>query len=338
MALPDDEAQVQEIETQSYVLDALFCEDLCCDEDFDGNGNVEDSDYWETLRKDQPFLAINLLEKDPLWEDDEELQSLISKEEQTHVCNASVTSDGYLIQARNEALSWIFSVKHYYAFSAFTSLLAVNYFDRFVSNVRFQRDKPWMSQLAAVACLSLAAKVEETQVPLLLDLQVVESKFLFEAKTIQRMELLVLSALQWKMHPVTPFSFLRHIIRRLSLKDHMLWELLGRFQSHLLSIIADHRFLCYLPSVLATATILHIINEIEPCNFLEYQNELLSVLKINKNHLDECYKVILDSLGSNGSVNSYQMCGLGSPRDVMDGYFISDSSNDSWPMVPSVSP
>lgn len=58
--------------------------------------------------------------------------------------------------------------------------------------------------------------------------------------------------------------------------------------------LPDHRFLCYLPSVLATATILHIINEIEPCNFLEYQNELLSVLKINKvlmNNTDECLNV-----------------------------------------------
>lgn len=166
-----DEPQLQEIGTQSLVLDALFCEELCCEEDFDGNGTDQDTEYWETLRKDQPFLPLNLVENDPLW-DDNELRSLISKEEQTHVCYASVSSDGYLIEARNEALSWIFTVKHHYAFSALTSLLAVNYFDRFVSNVRFQRDKPWMSQLAAVACLSLAAKVEETEVPLLLDLQV----------------------------------------------------------------------------------------------------------------------------------------------------------------------
>ncbi|XP_028073141.1 cyclin-D3-1-like [Camellia sinensis] len=51
----------------------------------------------------------------------------------------------------------------------------------------------WMEkdcQLVAVACLFLAAKVEETQVSLLLDFQVEESKFVIKAKTIQRMELL----------------------------------------------------------------------------------------------------------------------------------------------------
>ncbi|CAL5331135.1 unnamed protein product [Camellia sinensis] len=45
-------------------------------------------------------------------------------------------------------------------------------------------------------------------------LLVEESKFVFEAKTIQRMELLVLSTLQWKMNPVTPLSFVDHIVRR----------------------------------------------------------------------------------------------------------------------------
>ncbi|PHT71053.1 Serine/threonine-protein kinase CTR1 [Capsicum annuum] len=43
---------------------------------------------------------------------------------------------------------------------------------RFISGFCFQKDKPWMRQLAAVVCLSIAAKMEETQVPLLLDLQV----------------------------------------------------------------------------------------------------------------------------------------------------------------------
>ncbi|KAF6170245.1 hypothetical protein GIB67_035350 [Kingdonia uniflora] len=77
-----------------------------------------------------------------------------------------------------------------------------------------------MTQLVIVACLSLAAKVEETQVPLLLDLQVEETKYVFEAKTIQRMELLVLSKLHWKMNPVTPLLFVDHIIRWLGLKTH----------------------------------------------------------------------------------------------------------------------
>lgn len=37
-----------------------------------------------------------------------------------------------------------------------------------------QQGKAWMIQLLSVACLSLAAKMEETEVPLSLDLQVEE--------------------------------------------------------------------------------------------------------------------------------------------------------------------
>lgn len=38
--------------------------------------------------------------------------------------------------------------------------------------LNLQKGKAWTTQLLAVACLSLAAKMEETEVPLSLDLQV----------------------------------------------------------------------------------------------------------------------------------------------------------------------
>lgn len=160
--------------------------------------------------------------------------------------------------------------------------------------------------------------------------QVKDTKYVFEAKTIQRMELLVLSTLQWKMHPVTPLSFLDHIIRRLGLKTHLHWEFLRLCERLLLSVVSgkkikkkkkqkpitlsfyafdkelfshkrisdfyffffgfcfeinfcsDSRFMGYLPSVLATATMMRIIDHVEPCNAMEYQNQLLGVLKTSK--------------------------------------------------------
>ncbi|KAF6139256.1 hypothetical protein GIB67_021466 [Kingdonia uniflora] len=129
-----------------------------------------------------------------------------------------------------------------------------------------------MTQFVVVACLSLAAKVEETQIPLLSDLQAEETKYVFEAKTIQRMEPFVLFKLHWKMNPVTPLSFVDHIIRRLRLKTRHHWEFLNKCEDLLVCVLADYRFVGYLPSVLAIAILLHIINQIEPCNLLEYQN------------------------------------------------------------------
>nr|GMD26910.1 cyclin-D3-1-like [Ipomoea batatas] len=65
-----------------------------------------------------------------------------------------------------EAVWWILKVNVHYRFSPLTPILAINYLDRFLSSLQYQEDKLWMIHLAAVACVSLAAKVEETQVPL----------------------------------------------------------------------------------------------------------------------------------------------------------------------------
>jgi cyclin D3 len=163
MALQDEETQ--QLQNPPMVFDALFCEE----ESFEEEDGIEEEESGNV--KKLSFLPLVLLENDLVWEDDE-LVSLISKEGETHVCLSNLISDGSLMVARKEAVDWILRVKAHYGFTALTAVLAVNYFDRFASSLTFKRDMPWMAQLAAVACLSLAAKVEETQVPLLLDLQV----------------------------------------------------------------------------------------------------------------------------------------------------------------------
>lgn len=151
--------------------------------------------------------------------------------------------------------------------------------------------------------------------------QVEGTKYVFEAKNIQRMELLVLATLQWKMQPVTPLSFIDHVIRRIRLKPHLHLEFLRRCERLLLSVVSGKhprnflwgklnifdkyegqrkrfiyswavvhkfsnivgsRFVGYLPSVLATATMMHVIYQVEPCNHIEYENQLLGVLEISK--------------------------------------------------------
>ncbi|KAF4374071.1 hypothetical protein F8388_007977 [Cannabis sativa] len=165
-----------------------------------------------------------------------------------------------------------------------------------------------------------------------------DAKYMFEAKTIQRMELLVLSTLQWKMHPVTPLSFLDHIIRRLGLKSHLHWEFLRRCERLLLSLVSDSRFVCYLPSVLATATMMRVIDHVEPCKAIDYQNQLLGVLKINKEKVNDCYNLIIElSNAYNNPLKRKNEVVPGSPSGIIDAIFSSDNSNDSWSAESSVS-
>ncbi|KZV18428.1 hypothetical protein F511_19204 [Dorcoceras hygrometricum] len=331
--------QEQEPLLQNSIFDALYCEEERFDVDLSGGSGFrvsEIDDFNDISGKPFAFLC----ERDLFWED-EELLSLLSKEkEQAHLSYDVISSDGCLKMVRNEAVKWMLKGASCYGFNAMTAVLAVNYFDRFIASVFFQKDKPWMSQLLAVACLSIAAKVEETQVPLLVDFRVEESKYLFEAKTIQRMELLVLSTLKWKMNPVTPISYIDHIVRRLGLIGNLHWEFLGRCQSLILSIITDCRFMRYLPSVIASATMLDVIREIEPCKVSEFHNQFTSLFNMNKDKLDECHKLVMEVLDGHvhklGRKRKHASI-PSSPSGVVDAYFSSDSSNDSWAFASSAS-
>lgn len=172
MALREETQDAQQ-HSPSF-LDALLCEEQDTfeeeeEDDFDAETETNNND--DPSERKLQSLPLILLDNDLFWEDDE-LVSLISKEGETHLCFRNLIADGALEGPRVEAVSWISKVCAHYGFSALTTVLAVNYFDRFITSLRFQRDKPWMTQLTAVACLSLAAKMEETHVPLLLDLQV----------------------------------------------------------------------------------------------------------------------------------------------------------------------
>ncbi|XP_048131295.1 cyclin-D3-1-like isoform X2 [Rhodamnia argentea] len=335
---PSDSQQEEQERLQSSLLfDALYCSEEHWEEE-DEEEELASDGLLSGERDHRLLSPRTLLDQDLLWED-EELASLFSKEE-PNGAGSNLESDPALADARREAVEWMMRVHAHYAFSALTALLAVNYWDRFMCSFPLQEEKPWMTQLSAVACLSLAAKVEETQVPLLIDFQVDDSSPVFEAKNIQKMELLVLSSLKWKMNPVTPLSFLDYMTRRLGLTGHLCWEFLRRCEHVLLSVISDCRLTCFLPSVIAASTMLHVINGLKPRLGVEDQTQLLGILGMGMDKIDACYKLIDDraSRGQNYPHNKRKFGSVpGSPRGVMEMCFSSDSSNDSWAVAAAAS-
>lgn len=145
-----------------YPIDSLYCEEQSWEDD-----EVEELSYGVEELRSADSMAMS--DEAMRWED-EELLSLSAKEKETNP--GYCLSDQLLASSRSAAVDWMMKVVASYSFSAAAAVLAVNYLDRFLASLHFDREKPWMAQLAAVACLSLAAKVEETHVPLLLDLQV----------------------------------------------------------------------------------------------------------------------------------------------------------------------
>nr|XP_043617555.1 cyclin-D3-1-like [Erigeron canadensis] len=316
------------------LLDSLYCEEKHYWEEENEQQQQVDS-YTTCLENEDDendtnsscINNCNISHQDLFWEDDE-LSSLISKEQ----LNDGSTGD----KNRREMVEWVMEVASHYSFATLTVVLAVNYLDRFLEKFdskKFQQ-QPWITQLTCVSCLSLAAKVEETHVPLLLDLQMDGSKYVFEGKTIQKMEMLILSTLEWKMNPVTPLSFLDFITRRLGLSPFLSLQFLKRCESLLLCLLPEERFRCYLPSVVATATMMHVINNLEPCIGIRYKSQLLGILGINKEEVEDCWKEIQEiTCGRNsGRVFNKRKFGLvpGSPDAVMDMSF---SSDESWSVV-----
>ncbi|XP_058781178.1 cyclin-D3-2-like [Vicia villosa] len=325
--------------SHTFLMDTLYCSEEHWEEQDELEHEYDNVSLNNTITNS---TQSSFLETDMFW-DDEELKSLLSKEQQNPL-HIFLQTNPVLESARRESIDWILKVSSHYSFSPLTAVLAVNYLDRFLFSFRFQNEKPWMTQLSAVACLSLAAKVEETQVPLLLDLQVEESRYLFEAKTIKKMEILVLSTLGWKMNPATPLSFIDYMIRRLGLKDCLCWEFLHRCEDVVLSVIrSDSKFMSYLPSVLATATMIHVFDSVEASLGDEYKNQLLSIVGINKEKVDECGKLMMKHWFEYGEENGNQFNKRkfgsipSSPNGVMDVSFSCENSNDSWVTAATVS-
>ncbi|KAJ7944466.1 Cyclin-d3-2-like protein [Quillaja saponaria] len=283
----------------------LVLDELLCEEDsFEENfDNGMDGDCENFVETmRKPSFFPLILLEHDLFWEEDELAALVSKEEETHFCFRNLITDGSLEGSRKESVSWIAKFPVYL----------------------------WLPRW------------RRPEVPFLLDLQVGESNYLFEAKTIQRMELLVLSTLNWRMNPVTPISFFEHIVRRLGLRTRLHWEFLWRCERILLSVIEDLGVMSYLPSTLAAATMIHVIREIEPSNAMEYQDQLIDLLKISVENVNQCYKVILKLLDCHGDLPSLnrkrkQPSVPGSPNGVIDASFSCDSSNDSWAVSSSVS-
>ncbi|KAE8725624.1 Cyclin-D1-1 [Hibiscus syriacus] len=155
--------------------------------------------------------------------------------------------------ARQDSINWILKVHAYYNFNPVTAFLSVNYLDRFLSSHSLLLENGWPFQLLSVTCLSLAAKMEELEVPLLLDLQVLEPRFVFEPKTIQRMELRVMDILNWRLRSVTPFDYLHHFVSKLP--SDSFDSLISASSDLILSTTRVIDFLQFTPSTMAAAAV-----------------------------------------------------------------------------------
>ncbi|XP_020690404.1 cyclin-D4-1 [Dendrobium catenatum] len=263
------------------------------DEELAINGKVHGSGLGKILDQKTAFFRDSF-KVFPLQS--EECLFLLMEKESEHLPTRDyakrLISGALDMSVRMDAVDWIWKVHAYYSFGPLSAYLSVNYLDRFLSTYELPKGKAWMTQLLAVACLSLAAKMEETEVPLSLDLQIGNAKYVFEAKTIQRMELLVLSTLKWRMLSVTPFSFIEYFLNKFN--DRNLSEAfeLSQCVDLILKAIRGIGILEFRPSEVAAAVVMTALGGEEMVDIEKALSCCCNYVK--KEKVIHCYEAIHD--------------------------------------------
>lgn len=287
-------------------VSSLLCaEDNSIFDENDYGGSVEVlEDAWQ-----DPRYRRNLSQSENLdvpngffpLQSDECLRLMVEKE-WDHLPNGDyvnrLRSGDLDFGARKEAIDWIEKVQQHFGFGPLCAYLSINYLDRFLSAYELPKHRAWTMQLLAVGCLSLAAKMEETDVPFSLDLQVGESKYIFEAKTIQRMELLVLSTLRWRMLAITPFSFIDHFLYKINDDQSPIGASILQSIQLILSTVRGIDFLEFRPSEIAAAVAISVVGEGQTVHTEKAISVLIQL--VEKERVLKCVKMIQELASNSG--------------------------------------
>uniref|UniRef100_A0A1J3JRW4 Cyclin-D5-1 n=1 Tax=Noccaea caerulescens TaxID=107243 RepID=A0A1J3JRW4_NOCCA len=219
----------------------------------------EDDDETNTKRSDEQQQQPHSFAVAPttIGDDDEDyVAELVRKEnrrfEATEPTKTTSSFDRLI------AIDWILTTRTRFGFQHQTSYIAISYFDLFLERrfIGLQRDETWAIRLLSVACLSLAAKMEERIVPGLSQYPQ-DQDFVFKPDVIRKTELMILSTLDWKMNLITPFHYLNYFVAKISQEHNQSVSkdlVLLRSSESLLALTKEISFTDYRQFVVAAAT------------------------------------------------------------------------------------
>lgn len=281
--------------------ESLSPNDLLLQEDFRAELSVAD--------EDDTYIDISrTYVGDPDTEEEEYLALLANQEpHRGFSANDTLVIDSWFRNARLEAITWILRTRKTFGFHFHTAYLSMIYFDRFISSRSIDRRYSWVVKLISVACISLASKMEEVQVPSSPEFQT--DGVIFESKSVKRVELGILSTLQWRMNYTTPFAFLRYFIMRFSRQDSPPRETISRTVRYILALMKEIHLMSHRPSVIAAAASLVVINNSLTRTTLETQmNSVAYPGFLNIEDVFRCYNLLqqldVENLRSTAIVSS----------------------------------
>ncbi|XP_058187040.1 cyclin-D5-1-like [Rhododendron vialii] len=301
--------------------------DLVCHEDFLKKSELGEEEEEE---EDDPFTTVSESE-------DEYIQLLIEEEtvldfngsvfENEKDGQYSLHSDSWLKCARLGAINWVLSTRAIFGFQFKTALLSLTYFDRFLSKRSIRNGILWAIQLLSVACLSLAAKMEEPNAPKLSKYHV--SGIEFPSNGIHKMELMVLTTLEWKLGSITPFAYLNYFTAKfcIDFKDCKPQELASTATELILAVPKEINLIDFRPSVIAFAAILAASDDQLTRNAMEIKMSVIPSLgSLPKDDVHSCYNLMLEiKMEKSSTPKSAVLSPNSSPVDVRENPLITSA-------------
>ncbi|PHU20699.1 hypothetical protein BC332_11850 [Capsicum chinense] len=174
---------------------------------------------------------------------------------------ADIMNDIWIQEIRRHAIHYILRITGpQFGFHVQTLYTAVTYVDRFLLERIVEVGQYRMVRLISVACLSLAAKMDESRenVPPLSHYPV--GTFGINVDHIRKMELMILGDFRWDMRYVTPFNFIRFFLSRFARDVPSRYLTRMRIYEIVLSVLQGGRLMNHRPSVIAAAATLLAVN------------------------------------------------------------------------------
>ncbi|KAE9457768.1 hypothetical protein C3L33_10339, partial [Rhododendron williamsianum] len=151
--------------------------------------------------------------------------------------------------------------------------------------------------------------------------------FIFDMETIERMELLILGALQWRMRSITPFSFINFFISLFKFKDPPLVQALkARATEIIFKAQNDIRLLEFRPSIIAASALLSASHELFPLQFPCFRKAISSCSYVNEENLVNCWN-LMQEIAMDGYESVWEgVSSSNTPVNVLDIQFCSSST------------
>ncbi|XP_011079045.1 putative cyclin-D6-1 isoform X1 [Sesamum indicum] len=218
-------------------------------------------------------------------------------------------------------------------FDPFSSYLAINYMDRFLSTSRYcipLDGKPWILNLVAVSCVSLALKMRKMEFSIS-HFQHDDVGMILHPHTVERMEMLILGALRWRMRSINPFSFMSFFLSFFHLEDTKSAQELKERATHIILMAQnDIKLLEFKPSIISASALLSAAYELFPLQLPCSRNSISSCEYVDKDDLFNCYYRMQQAVVA--TMDDYEsMVEMGSctPKNVLDAQCISSSSSEN---------